>query len=114
MAHFAQLDENNVVINVIAVSNNNILDENGQENEALGIAFCKNLLGQDTKWVQTSYNANFRQYYAGIGFTYNEEKDYFVPYKPIDPYYDFIYDEIKNEWILKAKDPQLNEILEQL
>lgn len=81
MAHFAQLDENNKVINVALISNNDILDENGQESENVGIAFCKSLFGEDTKWVQTSYNATFRKKYAGIGDTYNSERDGFIPPK---------------------------------
>jgi hypothetical protein len=82
MAHFAELDEHNVVINVIVVSNNDCLDANGQESESLGIAFCKSLLGEDTSWVQTSYNANFRKNYAGIGYTYDLVRDAFIPPKP--------------------------------
>jgi hypothetical protein len=77
MAHFAQLDENNVVINVIKVDNNDILDSNSIENEAIGIEFCKNLLGQDTRWVQTSYNASFRKNYAIIGQIYDETRNAF-------------------------------------
>jgi len=60
MAHFAELDENNIVLQVTVVNNSDILDENGNESEEIGIQFNKNLLGQDTKWVQTSYNSNFR------------------------------------------------------
>jgi len=77
MAHFAQLDENNVVTQVIVVSNNDILDDNGQESETKGIEFCKNLLGGDN-WIQTSFNGNFRGMYAGIGFTYDSVNDVFV------------------------------------
>lgn len=77
MAHFAQLDENNVVTQVIVVSNDELMD-NGVESEAKGIAFCQSLFGADTRWVQTSYNAKFRGVYAGIGFTYDAGKDVFV------------------------------------
>ena len=80
MAHFAQLDENNVVTQVIVVSNNELLDANGQEREELGVAFCQKLFGGN--WKQTSYNHNFRKRYAGIGYTYNAELDAFVPPKP--------------------------------
>lgn len=79
MAHFAQLDENNIVLQVTVVNNSDILDENGNESEEIGIEFCKNLLGQDTKWVQTSYNANFRHKYAGIGDFYDEDHQVFIP-----------------------------------
>ena len=80
MAHFAQLDENNVVTQVIVVHNNELLDENGIEQESKGIAFCQSLLGGN--WVQTSYNSNFRKNYAGIGFTYDRQRDAFIPPKP--------------------------------
>ena len=70
MAHFAQLDENNVVTQVIVVSNDDTSDSNGVETESIGVAFCQKLLGADTNWKQTSYNANMRGNYAGIGYTY--------------------------------------------
>jgi hypothetical protein len=71
MAHFAKIDENNVVTQVIVVDNKDITDPfTGQEDEILGIAFCKKLLGGN--WVQTSYNStNTRKRYAGVGYTYN-------------------------------------------
>ena len=70
MAHFAQLDSNNVVLQVIVVSNDDTSDNNGVENENIGIGFCQQLLGADTNWKQTSYNGNMRGNYAGIGYTY--------------------------------------------
>jgi len=82
MAHYAQLDENNIVTQVIVVANSDITDENGNEVEEIGIAFCKKLLGEDTNWKQTSYNNNIRVRYAGIGYSYNEELDAFVAPKP--------------------------------
>lgn len=82
MAHFAQLDENNIVTQVIVVSNNELLDENGVEQESKGIAFCQSLLGGN--WVQTSYNGNMRKNYAGIGFTYDADRDAFIPPKPFN------------------------------
>lgn len=83
MAHFAQLDENNVVMQVIVVSNDELMD-NGVESEAKGIAFCQSLFGADVRWIQTSYNGNFRGVYAGIGYTYDADKDVFVA-PPIEP-----------------------------
>jgi len=59
-----------------------LLDENGQESEEKGVAFCKSLFGADIRWVQTSYNANFRKNYASIGGIYNADIDAFVPPKP--------------------------------
>lgn len=70
MAHFAQLDDNNVVTQVIVVSNDDTSDSNGTETESIGVAFCQKLLGADTNWKQTSYNGNMRGNYAGIGYTY--------------------------------------------
>ena len=82
MAHFAQLDENNVVTQVIVVGNDDIKDVNGNEVESIGVAFCQKLLGADTNWKQTSYNSNMRVRYAGIGYSYNAELDAFVPPQP--------------------------------
>ncbi len=79
MAHFAQLDESNIVTQVIVVHNNELLD-NGVESEAKGVAFCQSLLGGN--WVQTSYNGNIRKNYAGVGFTYDQTRDAFIPPKP--------------------------------
>ena len=70
MAHFACLDENNIVTQVIVVSNEDTSDVNGNEVEEIGVAFCKKLLGADTNWKQTSYNGNFRKRYAGIGYSF--------------------------------------------
>lgn len=95
MAHFAQLDENNVVINVIVVHNNDCLDENGNESEQVGINFCKSLLGANTRWIQTSYNENIRYRYAGIGYTYDSELDIF---KHPAPYPSWEYNTIIHEW----------------
>ena len=70
MAHFAKLDANNVVEQVIVVSNEDTADSSGVETESIGVAFCQKLLGASTNWKQTSYNGNFRGNYAGIGYTY--------------------------------------------
>jgi hypothetical protein len=80
MAHFAQLDENNTVIQVIVVGNKDTSDANGVEKESIGIAFCERLFGGN--WKQTSYNGKIRKNYAGIGYTYNADIDAFVPPKP--------------------------------
>jgi len=78
MAHFAQLDDNNIVTQVIVVNNSDLEDSNGVEQEAIGITFCTNLFGAHTRWKQTSYNGNFRGRYAGIGMKYDKELDEFV------------------------------------
>ena len=82
MAHFAQLDENNIVTQVIVVGNDDCTDANGNEVESIGIAFCQKLLGAETNWKQTSYNNNIRVRYAGIGYSYNAKLDAFVPPQP--------------------------------
>ena len=81
MAHFAKLDENNVVTQVIVVDNKDIIDPHtGQEDEIIGIAFCKKLFGGN--WKQTSYNGNIRFRYAGVGYSYNATLDAFIPPQP--------------------------------
>jgi len=80
MAHFAQLDENNVVLQVIVVDNKDTADANSVEKEHIGAAFCEKLLGGT--WKQTSYNGNIRKHYAGIGFKYHADIDAFVAPKP--------------------------------
>ena len=82
MAHFARIDENNVVTQVIVVSNEDTSDTKGVEVEEIGVAFCKKLLGAETNWKQTSYNNNFRVRYAGIGYSYNAELNAFIPPSP--------------------------------
>ena len=76
MAHFAEVDENNIVTRVIVVHNNELLDEKGFESEWKGIEFCIQHYGG--RWIQTSYNDNFRGKYAGIGDTYDESLDEFI------------------------------------
>lgn len=83
MAHFAQLDENNVVTQVIVINNNELLTQkvatsddgyisvSTVESEKKGIEFCQSLYGAETRWVQTSYNGSFRGKYAGVGDTYD-------------------------------------------
>jgi len=76
MAHFAELDDNNIVTRVIVIHNNELLDEHGNEIEQKGIDFCIAHFGG--RWLQTSYNANFRKNYASAGFTYDPVKDEFI------------------------------------
>ena len=93
MAHFAQLDEFNIVRQVIVVSNSDCLDANGQESEAVGVAFCQNLFGGN--WLQTSYNNNIRVRYAGIGYRYDSVRDAFIPPQP---YLSWIFNETMLDW----------------
>ena len=83
MASFAKIGLNNKVIEVLSVHNNELLDSNGVEQEGIGIDFLTKLTGWSI-WKQTSYNGNIRKNYAGIGFTYDEDRDAFIPPKPFD------------------------------
>lgn len=94
MAHFAELDANNVVLRVIVVLNEDCLKD-GVEDEATGIDFCKRHLGSSTRWVQTSYNDNFRVRYAGIGDVYDVVNDVFIP---ISPYPSWTLNESSWDW----------------
>jgi hypothetical protein len=82
MKHFAQLNEENLVTQVIVVASQDTVDQDGVENEAIGVEFCTNLLGG--RWKQTSYNGNIRKNYAGIGYKYDETLDAFIPPKPFN------------------------------
>jgi hypothetical protein len=93
MAHFAQLNEENLVTQVIVVANQDTADQDGVENEAIGIEFCNNLLGGN--WKQTSYNGNIRKNYAGVGYKYDATLDAFIPPQP---YASWLLDEDKAQW----------------
>jgi hypothetical protein len=96
MAHFAELDENNIVLRVIVVNNDELLDENGNETEQKGIDFCSNLLGGT--WIQTSYNGNFRFRFAGIGMFYDLDRDMFRNLNAPESNPSFVLDDNGN-WI---------------
>jgi hypothetical protein len=81
MATFAKLGLNNKVIEVLSVHNNELLDSNGVEQEVNGIDFLTKLTGYPV-WKQTSYNNNIRKNHAGIGYTYDEDRDAFIAPKP--------------------------------
>jgi len=89
MAHFAKLNEDNIVL-AVHVVNNNVINENGVESEEIGIKFLSELHGHQ-KWKQTSYNSRIRKNYAGIGYTYDEQRDAFIPPKKY------------NSWILNEE-----------
>lgn len=113
MAHFAQIDEQGTVTQIIALSNSDILDANGQESEAIGKQFCQNLLGGE--WVQTSYNGNMRKQYASIGGRYDAVNDVFIVEQPYPswvldenfdwqapvpaPGDDYFWDEQNQQWV---------------
>ena len=77
MAHFAQLNDSNIVQQIVVIANEDCLDESNNESEAVGIAFCKSLWGNDTIWKQTSYNSTMRYNFAAIGNTYDVSADAF-------------------------------------
>jgi hypothetical protein len=83
MAHFAKI-ENGLVVEVNVISNSD-LDDDGEfpDSEKSGQDFQESL-GLSGTWLQTSYNGNFRKNYAGIGYTYDEDRDAFIPPKPYD------------------------------
>jgi len=82
MAHFAQLNNDSVVLQVIVVDNNVVYNLPFPESEPIGVAFCQSLFGSSSIWKQTSYNASFRKNYAGIGYTYDPVLDAFIPPQP--------------------------------
>ena len=82
MAHFAKLGAGNIVEQVIVIHNSVITDNNGDEQEQLGVDFINNLYGTRDVWKQTSYNRNIRKNFAGVGYTYDQTRDAFIPPKP--------------------------------
>ena len=100
MAHFAELDENNVVLRVIVVNTKDNSTADGIEKESIGRAFCESLFGG--RWVQTSYNGNMRKRYAGIGYTYNESLDAFITPQPFPSW---SLDESTADWVAPVPMP---------
>ena len=94
MAYFAELNNENIVIRVIQINNEIILDDNGVEQEQLGIDFCKQLLNSENDWKKTSFNNSIRKNFASVNFIYDSVKDIFIPPKPFDSW---ILDE-NDEW----------------
>ncbi len=100
MAHFAELDENNIVLRVIVVNNADCL-KGDVEDEITGIAYCVNLLGG--KWIKTSYNSTIRKNFASPGYTYDEGRDAFISPKP---YPSWILNESTCRWEAPVSFPQ--------
>lgn len=115
MAHFVNLDSNNNVGETIVINNDVLLDENGNEQEQLGLDLIASL-GLDGRWVQCSYNGNFRAHYPAPGFSYDETLDAFIPPQPyaswvLDqgtclwvapipmPDGDYVWDEDAGDWV---------------
>ena len=106
MAHFARLNADNIVEQVIVVANKDTSDDNGVEDEIIGIAFCKRLFGTDTNWKQTSYNGNFRVRYAGRGYSYDSTLDAFIPPKPFESW---VIDNDTVNWKAPLEEPTLTQ-----
>lgn len=105
MAHFAQLNSENQVINVVVIGNEQCLDENGKESEQVGIDYCNSIFpNKKGRWIQTSYNNNFRVRYACFGYTYDETLDAFIPPKP---HPSWIIDESTADWKAPIPKPPL-------
>ena len=100
MAHFAELNGDNVVTRVVVIDNNSIINEYGVEDENIGIEYCRKYFretsSQLSTWKQTSYNNKIRVRFAYVGYSYNEEFDAFIPPKPFDCW---ILDETEMDWI---------------
>ena len=81
-SYYAQIDENNIVIQVLAVSDASVFNPDGTDNEAAGQAYLQNHYGKFTRWMHTRFDGSKRKNYAGPGYTYDEMKDAFIPPKP--------------------------------
>jgi hypothetical protein len=82
MAHFAEINENNIVLQVVVLDNTDILNPEGEEEESIGINLCKEIFNRSNSWVQTSYNGVFRGSFAGEGYEYDNIRDQFIPPQP--------------------------------
>ena len=101
MAHFAELNQNNEVLRVVVVDNRDTSDASGVEREHIGQAHLEKILGG--VWRQTSYNATMRKNYAGVGYTYDSQRDAFVPPKPFNSW---ILNETTCQWQAPVTMPQ--------
>lgn len=95
MAHFAKLDNNNIVVQVIVVPDNRCGGGTYPNSETIGQEFIKSL-GLDGVWKQTSYNSNFRNKYAGVGDEYVEDLNIF---RAKQPYPSWLFDNLSLKWI---------------
>jgi hypothetical protein len=119
MAHFAQLDSNNVVMDVVVIDNSNVDNLPFPESEPIGIQYLTTWSGGYTNWKQTSYNGTYRKNYAGVGYKYDPNLDAFIsiqdypswvlnvqtcnyeaPFPPPDDGQEYIWDEQILNWVL--------------
>ena len=84
MAHFARVNENWIVEQVIVVNNDVLKNDLGVECDWLGEQFCQSLYGTHTKWIQTSYNGRIYKNYAGVGYSFDPHRNAFIPPKPYE------------------------------
>lgn len=106
MAYFAELDKNNIVLRVVAISNSDCIDAYGVEQEHLGIARCLELFKSGT-WKKTSYNRAIRRNYAGVGYLYFEPLDVFVVPQP---YSSWTFDTTTANWVAPVPKPSVPDI----
>lgn len=95
MAHFAKI--NNGTVSEVIVISNDVAPDPAPDNEQQGQAFIADVLGLAGEWRQTSYHSNFRGHYAGIGYTYDTDRDAFIPPEPPDA---TGFDENTLSWII--------------
>jgi len=100
VAHFAEIDSNNVVLRVVVVDNADTAMADGTETESIGIAHCQKLFGGT--WVQTSYNATQRKNFASKGYTYDSGRNAFIPPKP---YNSWVLDDSTCRWVAPVNAP---------
>jgi len=106
MAHFAKINSDNIVVQVIKVNNNELLVD-GNESEAQGMKFLNATYKVDNiTWKQTSYNGNIRKNFAGVGYTYDETRDAFISPKPYDSW---VLNETTCLWEAPTLEPELTE-----
>ncbi len=98
MAHFAELDEDKIVTRVVVVGNDDCLDGDGEESEAVGVAYLEALLPGSGPWVQTSYNKNIRREYAGRGMAYDPTLDVFYPTSPPLDCTKYVFNDVTKTW----------------
>ena len=84
MAYFSKFGAGNIVEQIISINNSVITDDNGVEQEQLGVDFINHLYKTNDVWKQTSYNSSFRKRYAGVGYSYDEQRNVFLKPKPFD------------------------------
>jgi len=107
MAHFSKLGTGNIIEQVIVINNSVITDSDGNEQEQLGVDFINNLYGTRDVWKQTSYNGTIRKNFAGVGYSYDQTRDAFIPPKPFNSW---ILDEDTCLWeapVAKPDDEQI-------